>query len=131
MSRPGDAATITRVTTRTFRITVRGSFTALTPEQRAELLAEAAEHDILNAAFTPEGHLSYDIAARPAFTFRFQDEGEDEEDILVAADQAETRARAWLDGRGYGYKDLKSQAEDLSQAPLGKRQKREARRVEG
>ena len=36
-----------------------------------------------------------------------------------------------MDGRGYGYKDLKSQAEDLSQAPLGKRQKREARRAQG
>lgn len=119
------------MTTRTFRITVRGSFTALTPEQRAELLAEAAEHDILSAAYTAEGHLSYDIAARPAFTFRFQDSGVDEEDLLAATERAETSARAWLDGRGFGYKDLKSQAEDLSQAPLGKRQKREARRVEG
>lgn len=116
------------MTTRTFRITVRGSFTALTPEQRADLLAEAADHDIFNAAYTPEGHLSYDIAARPAFTFRFQDSGVDEKDILVATDRAEAAARAWLDGRGYGFKDLKSQAEDLSQAPLGKRQKRDARR---
>lgn len=116
------------MTTRTFRITVRGSFTALTPEQRAELLAEAAEHDIFGAAFTPEGHLSYDIAARPAFTFRFQDEGVDAEDILTATERAEAAARAWLEARGYAFKDLKSQAEDLSQAPLAKRQKRDARR---
>lgn len=107
---------------------VRGSFTALTPEQRAELLAEAADHDIFDAAFTAEGHLTYDIAARPAFTFRFQDEGVEEADILVATERAEAAARAWLDGRGYGYKDLKSQAEDLSQAPLSKRQKRDAAR---
>lgn len=119
------------MTTRAFRITVRGSFAGLTPEQRAALLAEAAEHDVLSSAFTAEGHLSYDIAMRTAFTFRFQDSGEDEEDILFATERAETAARAWLDGRGYGYKDLKSQAEDLSQAPLGKRQKREARRAQG
>jgi len=110
---------------------VRGAFTGLSDAQRTELLAEAAEHDILQAAYTPEGHLSYDLAFRPAFTFRFVDEGEDEEDILFATERAEQAARAWLDGRGYGYKDLRSQAEDLSQAPLGKRQKREARKVTG
>jgi hypothetical protein len=118
------------VTTRSFRITVRGSFAGLSPEQRAELLAEAAEHDIFSASYTPEGHLSYDIAARPAFTFRFLDSGEDEEDILFAVERAESAARAWLEGRGYASTELKPQAEDLSQAPLSKHQKREARRAE-
>ena len=114
------------MSTRTFRITVRGVFDGLTAEQRAELQARAPEHDMLFASFTPEGHLTYDIAARPAFTFRFKDEGEAEEDILEATDRAEESARAWLDERGYGYKNLRSQAEDLSQAPLGKRGRREA-----
>lgn len=116
------------MTTRDFRITVRGVFSDLGSAQRAELLAVAAEHDILRAAFTPEGHLSYDIAARPAFTFRFLDSGEAEEDILFATERAEQAARAWLEVRGYGFKDLKSQAEDMSQAPLGKRQRREIRK---
>ncbi|WP_431949972.1 DUF6204 family protein [Actinacidiphila sp. bgisy167] len=116
------------MSTRTFRVTVRGVFDGLTTEQRAELLADAAEHDVLRAAFTPEGHLTYDIAARPAFTFRFLDSGEAEEDILEAAVRAETAARAWLDERGYGHRNLRSQAEDLSQAPLGKRQRRAAAR---
>jgi hypothetical protein len=115
------------VSTRTFRITVRGVFDGLGAEQRAELLAHAAEHDVLHAAFTPEGHLSYDLAARAAFTFRFQDTGEAEEDILAATERAEAAARAWLTERGYGWKNLRSQAEDLSQAPLGKRQRRAAR----
>jgi hypothetical protein len=114
------------MSTRTFRVAVRGVFDRLTSEQRAELLAGAAEHDVLHAAFTTEGHLSYDIAARSAFTFRFQDAGENEEDILAAAERAEDAARAWLAERGYGYKNLRSQAEDLSQAPLGKRQRRSA-----
>jgi Family of unknown function (DUF6204) len=115
------------VSTRTFRITVRGVFDGLGAEQRAELLAHSAEHDVLHAAFTPEGHLSYDLAARTAFTFRFQDTGEAEEDILAATERAEAAARAWLTERGYGWKNLRSQAEDLSQAPLGRRQRRAAR----
>ncbi|MFB8201196.1 DUF6204 family protein [Kitasatospora purpeofusca] len=114
------------MTTRTFRITVRGVFDGLTPEQHAELQSRAAEHDILFAAFTPEGHLSYDLNARAVFTFRYQDTGEAEEDILAATERAEQSARAWLDERGYGHKNLRSQAEDLSQAPLGKRQRRAA-----
>ncbi|MCL7380055.1 DUF6204 family protein [Streptomyces sp. 35G-GA-8] len=112
------------MSTRTFRITVRGVFDGLSTDQRAELLARAAEHDVLRAAFTPEGHLSYDLAARSAFTFRFLDSGEEEEDILEASERAEESAKAWLAERGYGYKNLRSQAEDLSQAPLGKRQRR-------
>ncbi len=116
------------MTTRTFRVTVRGVFDGLDDDQRAALLADAAEHDVLRAAFTREGHLSYDIAARSAFTFRFLDSGEEEEDILEASERAEAAARAWLTERGYGYKNLRSQAEDLSQAPLGKRRRREAAR---
>jgi hypothetical protein len=114
------------MSTRTFRITVRGVFDGLGADQRAELLACAAEHDILRATFTPEGHLSYDLAARPAFTFRFLDSGEAEEDILEATERAEEAAKAWLAERGYGHKNLRSSAEDLSQAPLGKRQRRAA-----
>jgi hypothetical protein len=112
------------MTTRIFRITVRGVFDGLSADQRAGLLARAAEHDVLQAAFTPEGHLSYDVAARPAFTFRFLDSGDAEEDILEAVERAESAATAWLTERGYGFKRLKSQGEDLSQAPLGKRQRR-------
>ncbi|MFJ4841134.1 DUF6204 family protein [Streptomyces sp. NPDC088746] len=114
------------MSTRTFRITVRGVFDGLSPDQRAELLTRAPEHDVLRAAFTPEGHLSYDLAARSAFTFRFQDSGDAEEDILEATERAENAARTWLSERGYGFKNLRSSAEDLSQAPLGKRQRRAA-----
>ncbi|GJF31798.1 hypothetical protein KNE206_44980 [Kitasatospora sp. NE20-6] len=114
------------MSTRTFRITVRGVFDGLTAEQRAALLADADAHDVLRAAFTTGGHLSYDIAARTAFTFRFADTGETDEDLLTAAARAEAAAEAWLTGRGYGFKNLRSQAEDLSQAPLGKRQRRGA-----
>lgn len=114
--------------TRIFRITVRGSFDGLTDDQRAELLAAAPEHDMLRAEFTAEGHLSYDLAARPFFTFRFLDSGEVEEDILDATARAELAAEGWLAERGYGFKQLKSQAQDMSLAPLGKRRRQEAAR---
>ncbi|MFJ6569898.1 DUF6204 family protein [Streptomyces sp. NPDC091292] len=111
---------------RVFRVTVRGVFEGLTEQQRSALLTRAEDHDVLKAAFTTEGHLTYDIKARDAFTFRFKDTGEAEEDILEAEERAETAAKAWLNAGGYGYKNLRSQGEDLSQAPLGKRQRRAA-----
>ena len=116
------------MTTRIFRITVRGAFDGLDADQRAELLAEAPEHDVLKAAFTPEGQLTYDLAARPFFTFRFSDSGEAEEDIVGATERAEAAALRWLAERGYGWKNLKSSAEDLSQTPLAKRQRQAAAR---
>ncbi|MCX4745607.1 DUF6204 family protein [Kitasatospora sp. NBC_01287] len=109
---------------RTFRITVRGAFEGLSEAQRAALLSAAAEHDVLFASYTKEGHLSYELAARADFTFRFLESGEADEDLVPAAARAEATAVAWLDGRGYGYKNLRSVAEDLSKAALGKRQRR-------
>ncbi|MEU6213909.1 DUF6204 family protein [Streptomyces sp. NPDC047023] len=114
--------------TRTFRITVRGSFDGLTEGRRAELLAAAPAHDMLRAEFTTDGHLTYDITARPFFTFRFLAQGEKEEDVLDATARAELAAEAWPAGRGYGFKQLRSQAQDMSSAPLGKRPRREAAR---
>ncbi|MGW0749649.1 DUF6204 family protein [Streptomyces sp. NPDC002587] len=120
------------MSSRTFRITVRGSFDGLTAGQRAELTAAAAEHDVLHAAFTAEGHLAYDdVAVRPFFTFRFLESGETEEDILDATARAELAAEGWLTERGYGFKQLTSRAQDLSLAPLGKRGRREAARADG
>ncbi|MDI2124538.1 DUF6204 family protein [Yinghuangia seranimata] len=116
------------MSTRTFRVMVRGVFDGLTEAQRAELLAGAAEHDVLRAAFTAEGQMTYDVAVRPAFAFRFLDTGEAEEDILLATERGEAAARAWLEERGYGFKNLRVSAEDLSLAPLSKRQRQAAAR---
>ncbi|MEV0411126.1 DUF6204 family protein [Streptomyces sp. NPDC050448] len=116
------------MSTRTFRITVRGSFDALTADQHAELLAAAPEHDVLHAVYTAGGHLAYDLAFGPFFTFRFLDSGEAEEDILDATARAELAAESWLTERGYGFKRLTSRAQDLSLAPLSKRQRQAAAR---
>ena len=44
--------------------------------------------------------------------------------MLFRSERALATARAWLDERGYGYRDLKADTEDLAEAPLGKRQRR-------
>ena len=111
------------MSTREFRITVRGAFNGLSSDQRAELLTEAGAHDIFHSEFTTEGNLTYDIAARPAFTFRFLESGEKAEDITAATERAEAEAAAWLSKRGYAYKNLRSQATDMAEAPLSKRQR--------
>jgi len=116
------------MSTRVFRVIVRGAFDGLDDAQRAELISRAADHDVLHAAFTPEGRLTYDLAARPFFTFRFRESGEAEEDIVAATARAEAAAEHWLNERGYGYKNLTSRAEDLSSAPLSKRQRQAAAR---
>ncbi len=116
------------MSSRQFRIIVRGAFGELSDEQRAQLLAEAGEHDVLFAAFTPEGHLTYDVAARPFFTFRFADAGNTDEDLPRAEGRALERAEAWLTGRGLPFGELTALGEDLSKAPLGKRQRRAAAR---
>jgi len=116
------------MSSRTVRITIRGAFAALTADQRADLLAHAAEHDVAFAAYTAEGSLTYDIAARPFFTFRFAEIVDSAEDIPAATARAEAAAATYLDAHGYGYTNLTAQAVDMSEIPLGSRGRREAAR---
>lgn len=109
---------------RTLRITVGGSFRDLTDDQRAELRARAAEHDVLPASFTAEGHLVYDVDARPFFTYRFLSKGETDENVARAVPDAEAAAGAALEQHGLAYQLRSTNVQDLSQAPLGKRQRR-------
>jgi hypothetical protein len=127
--RPDPGENYRRVmSTRTVRVTVRGAFAGLSAEQRAALQAAQAEHDFLRTEYTPEGSLTYDdVAVRPFFTFRFLRTAEDERDVPDTAAQAELDAAAWLEQHGYGYKNLTSHAVDMSQVPLGARQRRAAR----
>jgi hypothetical protein len=109
------------MSSRTIRVTVRGVFDSLTPTQRADLLADAAEHDLAFAEYTTEGSLTYDIAARPFFTFRYAGTAAEEKDIPEVTAQAELAAEEYLRGRGLGFKNLTSQTVDMSQTPLGSR----------
>jgi hypothetical protein len=113
------------MSSREIRITVRGAFDALTPQQRDQLQASAAEHDFLTTQYTPEGHLTYD-PARPFFTFRFRAEVADEQEIPDATARAELAAEDWLTEHGYAWKNLTSNAVDMSEAPLGARGRKRA-----
>jgi len=119
------------MSSRTVRVTVRGSFDQLTDQQRAELLAVAADHDFRFTQYTSDGHLSYDLAARPFFTFRFAETVEEQAQVAAVTARALAAAEAWLSGHGYGFKGLTAQTVDLSEVPLGKRGRREASRQDG
>ncbi|HEX5200795.1 MAG TPA: DUF6204 family protein [Actinoplanes sp.] len=111
---------------RTIRVTVRGAFDGLSAQQMAELVAARAEHDFMNTQYTAEGYLAYDLPARPFFTFRFVAQAGEPGEIPAITAGAEAKAAAWMAERGYPVKNLTSQAVDLSEAPLGKRGRREA-----
>ncbi|XVV17417.1 DUF6204 family protein [Actinoplanes sp. CA-131856] len=113
---------------RTIRVTVRGSFDNLTDAQLAELVAAQAAHDFLHTQYTPEGHLTYDLPARPFFTFRFAEQAADDADVPKAAARAEAKAAEWMAARGYAIKKVTSQTVDVAEIPLGKRGRREAER---
>ncbi|WP_242423760.1 DUF6204 family protein, partial [Frankia sp. EI5c] len=49
-------------------------------------------------------------------------------DAQAAAEQAESRARAWLDERGYRHKHLTSRVDEVPPTPTGARARREQRR---
>jgi hypothetical protein len=109
-------------TSRTVRVTVRGSFDNLSDAQKAELIAAGDAHaDILAVEYTAEGHLTYDLAARPFFAFRFAEQVDDEREVAQVTARAEAKVVAWMTGRGYGFKRITSQTVDLSEMPLGKR----------
>jgi len=78
---------------------------------------------VLRASFTADGHLAYDVDARPFFTYRFLYEAETDEDVARAVAGAEAAAHAALDQRGLGHQLRSTQVQDLSQAPLSKRQR--------
>ncbi|WP_239158629.1 DUF6204 family protein [Winogradskya humida] len=109
---------------KTIRVTVKGAFDVLTADQRAALLADAAQHDVAFAAFTAAGSLTYDIATRPFFTFRYEGTAEQDSDIAKVTAAAETAAAQWMNARGYAYKNLTSQTTDMSLVPLGPRGRR-------
>ena len=116
------------MSSRTIRVTVRGFFDQLTDAQQDELIAVAGEHDFLHTEHTPEGHLSYELPARPGFTFRFAEQAQDAAGVPAAAARAEAKARAWMSGHGYAVKNVTCQAVDMSEIPLGKRGRKEAAR---
>lgn len=99
------------------RVVVRGHFADLTPDQRAALLAEVADHEIFKAAYTEWGTFSYEPNL-VAFQFRYEVRTDPDADRAGGADPAATglaRATAQLAEWGIGAKHLRVSATDMSQ----------------
>jgi hypothetical protein len=111
---------------RAIRVTVRGMFDGLSPQQLAELVAEQDQHTLMTTAYTVEGYLSYDLPGRPGFVFRFAEQVEEAAEIAGARARAERKALAWMAQRGYAVKNVAVQSVDMSEVPLGKRGRKEA-----
>jgi hypothetical protein len=112
------------MSSRTIRVTVKGSFDGLSAEQTADLAAGQGDHDFLRTEYTAEGYLAYDIPARPFFTFRFAEQADDAAGVAAAGTRAEAKALAWMAANGYPIKNVTVQTVDMSEVPLGKRGRR-------
>ena len=108
------------------RVVVRGHFDALTAEQRAALLDEAADHEIFKATYTEWGSFTYEPNL-VAFSFRYEvrtvsdgepgtaaTEATDATDPMDPAGIGLTRARTALAEWGLGQKHLRATATDMA-----------------
>ena len=101
------------MTLQIFRVIVRGTFDHLDETVRAELLANAADHDVTRAAFRADGTLTYDTRL-VGFSFRYElrDDGDDAESAVV--ERARALAEASLAAMDVGYRDLRIEAIDMA-----------------
>ena len=96
------------MSTRTYRVIVRGVFTGLDDDRRARLREQAAAHDLFAAAFTERGSLTYDAQLSP-FSHRVVVHVEggpgEEEDAATAG---ELSAIEHLEALGVQWRSLRS-----------------------
>ncbi|WP_369258243.1 DUF6204 family protein [Geodermatophilus amargosae] len=98
------------MSSRTYRVVVRGVLDGLDDDRRAWLRAHAAEHDLFASAFTEEGSTTYD-STLTAFSHRVVvrvDAGPGEE--AEACTAGELSALQWLEDAGVGFRRLRSTA---------------------
>jgi len=97
------------------RVVVRGQFADLRADQRAALLAEADDHEIFKATYTPWGSFTYEPNL-VSFSFRYEVRATDGEAGDDAADPAAiglAKATASLQEWDLGFKHLRSSATDM------------------
>jgi hypothetical protein len=99
---------------RIYRVLVGGRFGELDDAVRSRLLAEADDHDVLGAAFTEGGTLTYDRSLA-FFTCRYQLRVDDGTDGAAVA-EAVARATADLAAYGVSHGELEARAIDMASA---------------
>lgn len=97
-----------------FRVTVRGRFHELSEAADRYLRAHVDEHDFLKSAYTREGTLTYDDRI-DFFNLRYELRATGDGAAERVSDDALDEARTFLDVLGYGYRDLKITATDMSE----------------
>ena len=98
------------MSSRTYRVIVRGVLDGLDDDRRAWLREHAAEHDLFASAFTERGSTTYD-GSLSAFSHRVVvhvESGPGEEDDARTA--GELSALQWLEDVGVGARRLRSTA---------------------
>jgi hypothetical protein len=96
-----------------FRVTVRGRFSGLTDDARAELTAGLVDHDVLGSQFTPEGTLSYD-ARLDFFNLRYEVRLDDQPSTEDAGVVGLVEAEQHLARRGLGHGELRVEVMDVT-----------------
>ncbi|MEV6284265.1 DUF6204 family protein [Kribbella sp. NPDC051770] len=107
---------------RTYRVVTRGEFQNLSDDQRTKLRDELDQHDLLLAAYTETGTLSYDAELRP-FTIRclvVQPAGRADQE---AADTGALVALELLDAAGLDHHRLRTTASCLEDVKINRRGK--------
>jgi hypothetical protein len=100
---------------RIYRVLVRGRFGELDDAVRSRLRAEAGDHDVLGAAFTEAGTLTYDRSLA-FFTCRYQLRVEDDATDADAAARAVARATDDLAAYGVPHDELEVKTIDMASA---------------
>ena len=98
------------MSSRTYRVTVRGVFDGLDDARRAWLRDRLVDHDLFASAFTAQGSTTYD-GSLAAFSHRVVvhvDPGPGEE--AEACTAGELSALQWLEDAGVGRRRLRSTA---------------------
>ncbi|MDX3577127.1 MULTISPECIES: DUF6204 family protein [unclassified Streptomyces] len=97
----------------TYRVIVRGTWEGLREEDRARLIAEAADHGLTSMRFTEEGTLTYEPSPLKHFSMRYVVVSDAADGDEMAAALAEERAETTLRELGHGFTGLRSTVTDL------------------
>jgi hypothetical protein len=108
----------------TYRVIVRGTWDGLREEDRARLLAEAADHGLTSMRFTEEGTLTYEPSPLKHFSMRYVVVSDAADGDEMAGALAEERAETTLRERGYGFTGLRSTVTDLDTMKINQKSAR-------